>query len=184
MAARQKRKNRKGFSLAETLVAVLILALLSSAAALGVSQALWQRNKSIALADAQTVASTAAQIVTDHLRYGRIASVESDGAIVLASGVYQTPMCISLDGEGYLTTQGVTAADGGGLSRGRAYALLGQDAYCGLHLSQLTFDLHQSGGEVKSVDVTLSVARPGETEDLWSLEFSVVPVNPRLFTVT
>lgn len=183
MAARRTRRARKGFSLAETLVAVLILGLLSSAAALGVSQALWQRNKSIALADAQTVASTAAQIVTDQIRYGRIASVESDGAMILASGVYQTPVCISLDEDGYLTTQGVTATPGGGLSRGRAYALLGQDAYCGLHLSDLAFTLHESGDTVESVDVKLSVAQTGETQSLWDLEFSVAPVNPQRFTV-
>lgn len=182
MTARRKGKSRKGFSLAETLVAVLILGLLSSAAALGVSQALWQRNQSIALADAQTVASTAAGLVTDQLRYGRVASVESDGAIVLASGVYQTPVCIGLDGDGYLTTQGVTATPGGGLSRGRAYALLGQDAYCGLHLSRLDFALHESGDQVESVDVTLAVAGSDDTE-LWMLEFSVAPVNSQRFTV-
>lgn len=183
MAARRKPRARGGFSLAETLVAILVLSFLSSAAALGVSQALLQRNKSIALADAQTVASTAAQIVTHQLRYGRVASVESDGAIVLASGVYQTPVCLSLDGEGHLTTQGVTATAEGDLSRGRAYALLGEDAYCGLCLSELHFDIHESGGQVQSVDVRLAVAKPGGTEDLWTLEFSVTPMDPQRFEV-
>lgn len=179
MVARQKLKARRGFSLAETLVAVLILAMLSSAAALGVSQALWQRNKSIALADAQSVASTAAQIVTDQLRYGRIASVEDDGAgnqaIILASGVYQTPVRIQLDSEGYLVTQSVEG--------GKVYALLGEDAYCGLHLSQLEFALHVNGDQVESVDVKVGVAQSDETE-LWSLDVSVSPVNPQRFTVT
>lgn len=175
MAARRKCRSRKGFSLAETLVAVLILGLLSSAAALGVSQALWQRNKSIALADAQTVASTAAGIVTDQLRYGRIASVESDGAIILASGVYQTPVRIGRDENGYLVTQG--------LSGGKEYALLGEKAYCGLHLSGLTFEIvPESGDTVKKVNVTLAVAGSDDTE-LWSLEFSVAPVNSQRFTI-
>lgn len=179
MAVRRTRRARKGFSLAETLVAVLILGLLSSAAALGVSQALWQRNKSIALADAQTVASTAAQIVTDQIRYGRIASVEDDGAgnkaIILASGVYQTPVRIGLDEKGYLVTQG--------LSGGKEYALLGEKAYCGLHLSGLDFDIEPGSGDtVKEVNVTLGVAGSDDTE-LWSLDFSVAPVNPRRFTV-
>lgn len=182
MKALRKLKTRKGFSLAETLVAVVILGLLSSAAAMGVSQALWQRNRSVALADAQTVASTAAQIVTDQLRYGRVVGVESDGAMVLASGVYGTPVCITLDEDGYLITQGVTKGSSG-LSRGRAYALLGPDAYCGLCLSKLEFSLDQSGDEVNGVDVSLAVSRPEETDSLWELEFSVAPINPQVFTL-
>lgn len=177
--ARQKLKAKRGFSLAETLVAVLILGLLSSAAALGVSQALWQRNKSIALADAQTVASTAAQMVTDQLRYGRVASVEDDGAgnqaIILASGVYQSPVRIQLDSQGYLVTQGVEG--------GKVYAMLGEDAYCDLHLSQLKFELHENGDQVESVDVTVGVAQSDETE-LWSLDVSVSPVNPQRFELS
>ncbi len=175
MAALRKLKARKGFSLAETLVAVLILAMLSSAAALGVSQALWQRNKSIALADAQTVASTAAQMVTDQLRYGRIASVEDGGAeIVLFSGVNKDAVHISLDEDGYLK---VRQKDGNW-----EYRPLEEDAYCGLHLSQLKFELHESGGQVKSVDVSLSVE--SESDSLWDLEFSVSPMDPKRYTVS
>lgn len=180
----RKARSKGGFSLAETLAAVAVLSILSSAAVLGVSQALWQRNKSIALADAQTVASTAAQIVTDHLRYGRIDPDHSDAQnVVFASGTYGAPVCMGLDSNGRLITRAASVNGSGSLVQGTTYALLGQDAYCGLHLSELNFDLHQSGDTVQSVDVTLSVAPSGETDDLWSLEFSVVPINPQVFTL-
>lgn len=183
MKALRKLKARGGFSLAETLVAVAILGILSSAAAMGVSQALKLRNQSIALADAQSVASTAAQIITDQLRYGRVDPANSDGAaVVLASGMYGTPVCIGLDGEGYLITQGVTKGSSG-ITRGRAYALLGPKAYCGLCLSELEFSITQSGDQVEEVEVSLAVSRSGETDRLWELEFSVAPINPQVFTL-
>ncbi len=174
------RRGRGGFSLAEMLVTLIILSLLSSAAALGASQALYQRSQSIALADAQTVASTAAQVVTDQLRYGQIARVEGDGAIVLSSGVYKMPIAMGLDGQGRLITRSVS--DAGDVLADTDQALLGEDAYCGLHLSQLEFDVNKSGDTVDSVAVSLSVAKAGKTESLWSLDFSVVPMDRRAFS--
>lgn len=176
------RRARGGFSLAEMLVTLIILSLLTAAAGMGVSQALWQRSQSIALADAQTVASTAAQVITDQLRYGQIGPVEDDGAILLSSGIYQAPVTMGLDGDGRLITQGATAGSGGTV-RGTAHALLGEDAYCGLHLSQLEFDVDKSGDTVNFVTVSLSVAKAGETDSLWSLEFSVAPMDGRAFSL-
>ncbi len=177
-----KRRARGGFSLAEMLVTLIILSLLPSAAGMGVTQALSQRSQSIALADAQTVASTAAQVITDQLRYGQIAQVESDGAIVLSSGIYEAPVALGLDAQGRLITQGATAGSGG-VVRGEAHALLGEDAYCGLHLSQLEFDVNKSGDTVNFVTVSLSVAKAGKTDSLWSLEFSVAPMDRRAFSL-
>ena len=176
----RRRRARGGFSLAEMLVTLIILSLLSSAAALGATQALWQRSQSIALADAQTVASTAAQVVTDQLRYGRIARVEGDGAIVLFSGVYQMPVALGLDGQGRLITRSVSST--GDVLADTDQALLGADAYCALQLSGLEFHVNKSGESVDSVTVSLDVTKAGETEGLWSLEFSVVPMDRRTFS--
>lgn len=179
----RKRRARGGFSLAEMLVTLVILALLTSAAAMGVTQALYQRSQSIALADAQTVAATAAQVITDQLRYGRIGTVEGDGAIVLSSGVYKMPIAMGLDSQGRLITQGVTTDAGGDAVRGKTYALLGEEAYCGLALSDLTFAVDKSGESVDSVGVSLSVVKAGETERLWTLEFTVAPIDRRAFSL-
>lgn len=181
---RSRRRARGGFSLAEALVTLLIMSLLTSAAGLGVSQALYQRSESIALADAQNVAATAAQVITDQLRYGQIGPVESDGAIALSSGVYKMPIVMGLDSQGRLITQGVTKdADSGDPVRGKVHAMLGEEAYCGLELSELTFTVDQTGEDVNAVDVSLSVVKAGETERLWQLEFSVAPINRQAFSL-
>ncbi len=179
----RKRRARGGFSLAEMLVTLVILALLTSAAGMGVTQALYQRSESIALADAQTVAATAAQVITDELRYGQIGAVEGDGAIVLSSGVYKMPIAMGLDSQGRLITQGVTTDASGDAVRGKTYALLGEEAYCNLELSDLTFTVNKDGESVDSVDVSLSVVKAGETERLWTLEFTVAPIDRRAFSL-
>lgn len=181
----RKARSKGGFSLAETLVAIAILSILTSAAALGTSQALQMRNRSIALADAQTVASTTAQVMTDQLRYGRIDPTHSsDDTVVFASGTYGASVCMGLDGDGYLVTRAASVDGSGSLVQGATYALLGEDAYCGLCLTDLEFKVNASGETVSSVDVSFSVASAGATGDsLWNLEFSVAPINPGSFSV-
>lgn len=181
---RRKLRSREGFSLAETLVAMAILSILGSVAVLGVTQALQQRSQAIALADAQSVASNAAQVITDQLRYGRIDTAHSGGdTVVLASGTYAATVSITLDDSGRLITRGVSLNDAGGLVQGTTYALLGEDAYCGLRLRDLHFTVNQSGEAVKSVDVSLTVTQAGSADSLWELEFSAAPINERAFVL-
>lgn len=181
----RKLRSRGGFSLGETLVAIAILSILSSVALLGTSQALQLRNRSIALADAQTVASTVAQVVTDQLRYGRIDPAYSGSdTVVFASGTYGAPVCMSLSGDGRLVTRAVSVNGSGSLVQGTTYALLGEDAYCDLCLTDLDFTLHTSAKGVDSVDVSFSVASAEAAGDsLWDLEFSVAPINQGSFSL-
>lgn len=181
----RKVRAKGGFSLVETLVAIAILAILTSVAALGTSQALQMRSQSIALADSQTVASTAAQVMTDQLRYGRIDPDHSSGdTVVFVSGTYGASVCMGLDEDGYLITRAASVNSSGSLVQGTTYALLGEDAYCGLCLTDLEFKVNATGETVDSVDVSFSVASaqtPGDS--LWNLEFSVAPINPESFSL-
>lgn len=172
MKLRKKLKSSKGFSLVEYLIAMLILALVSSAACVGISTALQTRNQSIVAANAQTVASTAAQAVADQVRYGQISAVSSD-YIELTSSTYGTRVRLQLSG-GRLVAQSV---DGAGVPVGGAYALLGDMAYNGLNVDTLKFDPHETGGELDWVEISLSVGG-----GLWSLNWSVAPLNPYIVT--
>ncbi len=165
----RKCKGRGGFSLAELLVAMLILSMMSSVACMGIATALQDRAKSITVANAQTVASTAASAVADQVRYGRLVKVDGD-PLELES---------STDGRVRLELDGgrLVASTAGGAS----YQLLGEKAYGGLALNELKFTLTMDGETVSAVQVELSVAEEaGSTEALWSLDYEVAPLNPYL----
>lgn len=167
MRISHKLKSRGGFSLAEMLVAMLILTMMSMVACMGISTAMEDRAKAITVADAQAVASTAAQAVSDQVRYGRISQVGSD-YIELTSSTYGSKVQLKLeDGKLVALTAG-----------GKRYALLGEKAYSDLSVDALSFVGHESApGVLESVDVSLSVAG-----GIWSLSWTVAPLNPYLVT--
>lgn len=176
-----KLRGRGGFSLAETLIAVAILGLMSMVAVQGIHTAVRERAQAMRLANAQNVASTAVQAVADQLRYGRILRVETD-AVVLESSTYGAQVKLCLDGDGRLIAQSVTQDAGGTYTAvGDPYYLLGEKAYSGLRLDGLAFTANTAGGKTQSVDVQLSVdsgsASGGESEHLWSLSCSVSLLN-------
>lgn len=166
----RKCKSRGGFSLAECLVALLILTIMSSVACMGITTALQDRAKAIAVADAQSVAATAAQAVGDQIRYGQISAVDPD-YIELTSSTYGDQVKLCLDSQGHLVAEDTS---------GTQYALLGEKAYGGLTLDGLSFTANMGGepDELKSVDIKLSVA--GESGQLWSLDYTVSPINSRM----
>lgn len=166
----RKCKGRGGFSLAEMLVAMLILTMMSSVACMGITNALQDRAKAIAIADAQSVAATAAQAVGDQVRYGQISDVGAD-YIELTSSTYGSKVKLCLDAQGYLVAEDAA---------GTPYALLGEKAYSGLTLEDLSFaaNMDAEPGVLRSVDITLAVA--GSNGRLWSLEYTVSPINSRM----
>lgn len=167
-----KLKARRGFSLAECLVALLILSMMSAVACMGVTTALQDRAKAIAVADAQTVAATAAQALGDQIRYGQISDV-GEHAIRLTSSTYGSQVTLRLE-DGKLVAEDAS---------GKLYHLLGEKAYSGLTIQELTFTHGPDplDDAVRQVGVTLSVA--GESGTLWSLEdYAVAPMNTRLIT--
>ncbi len=176
-----KRRGRGGFSLAETLIAVAILGLMSMVAVRGIHNAVQDRAQAMRVANSQNVASTAAQAVSDQLRYGRVLKVESD-AVVLESSTYGAQVKLCLDGDGRLIAQSVTQDPGGAYTAvGDPYYLLGEKAYSDLCLDGLAFTANTAGGKTQSVDIQLSVdtepASGGDSEHLWSLSCTVSLLN-------
>lgn len=167
MRISKKLKSRGGFSLAEMLVAMLILTMMSMVACMGISTAMEDRAKAITVADAQAVASTAAQALGDQIRYGRISQVEPD-YIELTSSTYGSKVQLKLE-DGKLV-----ASTAGGVQ----YALLGEKAYSDLSVDTLAFTGHESEpGVLDAVEISLTVAG-----GIWSLNWQVAPLNPYLVT--
>lgn len=173
-----KRKGRGGFSLAECLVALLILSIMSMMACMGISNAVKDRAQAIVIANAQTLASTAAQAVADQVRYGQIVQVDED-SIVLVSSTYGVRVRLGLDAQGHLVAQNVNDSMA---AVGPSYALLGDKVYADLILDSLKFDADVHADEVDSVRIRLSVgsepvAFMGAQANLWALDYTVAPLN-------
>lgn len=177
-----KLRKRSGFSLAETLIAVVILGLMSMIAVQGIHNAAQDRAQAMRLANSQNVASNAVQAVADQLRYGRILLVEPS-AVVLESSTYGAQVRLCLDSDGRLIAQSVTSEAGGTYAPvGDPYYLLAERAYSGLCLDALSFTANTVGGKTESVDIQLSVDREpasggGDSEHLWSLDCTVSLLN-------
>ena len=162
---KRKALSRKGFTLTETLIVVVILALMSSAGAVGVSAVMATHVTMIQVADAEILGSTAFQTIANELRFGQNIRVDSDGEyVVLDSPKYGPDTLIVLDEDGKLK-YGKDDPDHG-LSD-----LLGESAYSGLDISALEFDRDGNGA------ITISLAVSGNKGDLWSGDLTVAPLN-------
>ena len=157
---RRKTINRKGFTLAETLIVVVILALISSAGAVATSAVMASRVNMIQTADAEILGSTAFQAISNELRFGQNIQVSDDSkSVSLDSLTYGLGRTLFLDG-GRLK-YGSDAKD----------QILSESAYSGLHITGLVFTEQDDG----SIQIELAVS--GNRGQLWSGKLAVVPLN-------
>ena len=162
---RRKVRNRKGFTLAETLIVVLILALLTSAGSVGISAVMASRVGMVQTADAQILGSTAFQAIANELRFGQNIKVAGDGKyVVLDSVTYGMEKKIFLKGD---------KAGKGKLqySDDAEDQILSESAYSGLSISDLGFVLEDSGS------ITISLEVSGNKGKLWDGKLAVTPLN-------
>ena len=162
---RQKIKNRKGFTLVESLMAVFILALLTSAGAVGASAVMASRVGMVQTADAEILGSTAFQTLANELRFGQNMKVDKNGEyIVLDSVTYGLDKKIVLkedeNGKGKLQ-----------YSDDAEDQILSESVYSGLSISDLGFVLEDDGA------ITISLAVSGNNGKLWNGELAVTPLN-------
>ena len=157
---RQKTRNRKGFTLAETLIVVLILGLMTSAGAVATSAVMATRIGMIQTADAEILGSTAFQALANELRFGQNIKVDTDGKYVeLDSITYGL-------GKKLIQSNGKIKYGDGDEDQ-----ILGDAAYSGLSISDLGFEL-QADGSIK-----ISLAVSGNKGKLWSGNLTVTPLN-------
>ena len=74
----KKLRAGRGFTLAEVLIVILILSLVTAAGTAAVTAVLSVRNRMIHAANAQSLASTAAEAIADELRFGQNITIQTD----------------------------------------------------------------------------------------------------------
>ena len=124
---RQKRNARRGMTLTETLVALLIVSLVSMAVAVGVTSAIQVYHRSVEFSDTQVLFSTLTQAVTDELRYARDVEVRegTNDVTSFTSMNYGAGCSFASDEKGQLTVKGRLLVGSGVYSKGALRAELG-----------------------------------------------------------
>lgn len=153
-----KLRTRRGLTLAEMLVAVAVLGLVAMAVAVGCSAGLRVYRQSVAVSDAQTLASTLSQALMDELRYAQEIRYGDDGTLTgYTSANYGHNASIGQDLEGHITVAGKP--------------LVGSGSYAGLCAQvQVRYD-----ETTACFDVELAILQT-ETR-LGQANFSVRPLN-------
>ncbi len=162
---REKLRARRGMTLSEMLVAVLILGLVTVGVSAGVSASLRVYRESTALADAQTLSSTLSIALMDEMRYAQgVQGLHNDGGhsgieyTTFTSATFGPNVQVGLDGNGHVTVGGKE--------------LIGSGAYAGLEVG----DIHVDYGVDGCFHVQLQINR-ADGGGKYTHEFSVRPLN-------
>ena len=153
-AVKKKLRSRRGVTLTEMLVTVIIIGLMTAGVATGISASLNVYHESTQLSDAQTLSATLAQAVMDELRY---ATNVSGDAPTYDSMNYGEDAVIAPNADGRLAVNGIE--------------LIGSGAYNGLK-ANITYPY--SGG---AFSVTIMVSDANGELITSTPEFSVTPLS-------
>ena len=162
----RKLAKKAGLSLAETLITVAVLAIVTAGGAAVTGQIISTRTAMIQAADSQVLASTALEALADEIRFGQELEIDSTNhdSIQLYSTIFGYEAKISLDSNGRIVIeeQGGTGGDEKQLLAGKAYT--------GLRIDDLKF-------EEVSGDITISLKVVGRNGVLWEDSLTVRPLN-------
>lgn len=152
-AVRKKLRARRGMTLTEVLVSLLILSLVTVGVVAGVSASLRIYRQAVEASDAQMLASTLSTALMDELRYAR--DIQTNGSFT--SDTFGEGSSVEVD-DGRITVGGQN--------------LLTDAAYAGLRVN--TADVAYAGG-VFHVELTIR----GRTEGRYirTTSFDVRPLN-------
>ena len=161
--SRTHARSRRGFTLTETLVTLLIVSLLSMAIAVGIGAAARVYKESVAMSESQLLASTLSKAMMDELRYARELPDTAADNPAFDSSTFGSGVQFSTD------------AATGQLKLG-SYYLVSSGAY-----STNTDQHKRAEAQVQwtgsQFQVTLTIFL-GETRVLNTVEFTVTPLNP------
>ena len=151
---KKKLRSRRGVTLTEMLVTVIIIGLMTAGVAAGISASLNVYRESTQLSDAQTLSATLAQAVMDELRYAT--NVKDGDAPIYDSMNYGEGATIAPNADGRLAVNGIE--------------LVGSGAYNGLK-AKITYPF---SSDVFTVTITICDAADNA---ITSASFSVTPLS-------
>lgn len=159
----KKLKRKNGFSLVEMLLAVLILALLSTAATVATTTVLSTSGKTKGVARAEILGSEVLNVVVNEMRFcGNVKFDENGKLIDFSSASYGEQTTIFVDnGKLFIRSAGVT----------EPYSPIGSTMYDGLSIK--TLSLTKNGTNGLDVSVTISDG----TSDVYTGSSSVALLN-------
>ncbi len=117
----KKLRSRRGMTLAETLAALAVFAILSVVLLYGVTAAWKVYLKAVIASEARTLQSTIVQALSDELRYAENIRIEADDEVVFDSDVFGPGVSVISGEDGRIRVGVSTAAN--------PYDLLGAKAY-------------------------------------------------------
>lgn len=171
----KRRSSRAGFTLTETLIAVVILALMSAAGAAASGAVLSTRNDMMEVADAQVLASTVLETLADEIRFGQDVRVQdSTGELRLNSLSFGADAVFTVDPNDGRVKAVSDALKGKG---GEFALLLPDSAYTTLRVKTVSFEKETDSGGVPTGAVVIKLTIEGRGGELWSGSLTVTPLN-------
>ena len=153
---KKKLRSRRGLTIVELTVTILLLGVMSIGVAAGVSSSLYVYRESTLLSDAETLCDTLTEVVMDELRFACRIDTEGDPPS-FESKTYGYGVRLAANGDGYLGIQGTDIL------------LLQRGAYTGL-TADIDYDYN---GTV--FDVTITVAKTVGGAPIQTAHFQVAP---------
>lgn len=194
---RRKLKSRRGVTIVEMLVALILLSLLTAGGVSATTAVMADYNRMQDSANAEILASTAIEAISNEIRLGKnIKVLNEDGdevtdpdvtgvSLQLEMSVFSGEKAtLSLDAAGHLAA---VSYDAVGNIIVPAKQMLSESAYSGLHLEKLEFKKVESGSGLPDgtettgrtvFTISFSVYHDGgdDSEALWKGEVSAAPM--------
>ncbi len=179
-----KRKilNKKGFTLAEVLIATAILSLFVSMAIMGTSALFGSGEKMMTVSKAAVLGSDVMKAVTNEVRFGEEFSIDADtNTIKYNSTTYGNNCEMTLeDGQLVIVQTSSSYTEGAESAPGKPFYPISSAAYDEVKIKSIVFELSaktDSKGNVIRHTVTckLEITSDG-TNTLWSKDVSIVPL--------
>ncbi len=175
MRSRRTERTAGGFTLAETLLALVLFVVLAAVALAGVQAAARARESSAMSASASLLGSQALNAVAEELRFGQEIMAGGD-SVMLTSARYGVAVTIRLDENGRLIVPNavqtvVTNANGDRVAHTEDAELLSEGVYGALSISD--FNVTNTGDGYR---IYICVSNPTGSA-LWQGETTVVPLN-------